>query len=65
MTGSKIRKYYSFAGQTIAMREQDTSVSATWTLSYFLTDHLGSVVAVTDASGTLTSQQKTAKRPVA
>ena len=58
MTGSKIRKYYSFAGQTIAMREQDTSVSATWTLSYLLTDHLGSVVAVTNASGTLTSQQR-------
>jgi RHS repeat-associated protein len=58
VTGSKIRKYYSFAGQTFAVCEQDTSVSTNWTLSYFLTDHLGSVVAVTNASGTLTSQQR-------
>ena len=27
-------------------------------LQYFLTDHLGSTVAVTNASGTLTSQQR-------
>jgi RHS repeat-associated protein len=44
-------KYYSFAGQTVAMRDGDG-------LQYLLTDHLGSVVAITDASGTLTSQQR-------
>ncbi|MBI5906553.1 hypothetical protein HY857_00680 [Candidatus Saccharibacteria bacterium] len=44
-------KYYSFAGQMIAM-DDGTG------LQYFLTDHLGSVVAVTDASGALISQQR-------
>jgi len=43
-----IRKYYSLEGQTI-LRTLTTGSS---TLSYFLTDHLGSVVAITDASGT-------------
>ena len=46
-----VRKYYSFAGQTVAM-DDGTG------LQYLLTDHLGSVVAVTDANGTLTSQQR-------
>ncbi|MEW6405724.1 MAG: RHS repeat-associated core domain-containing protein [Chloroflexota bacterium] len=62
VTGSTIRKYYAFAGQTIAVRSCDTGdcslITANWSLSYFLTDHLGSIVAVTDASGTLTSQQR-------
>jgi RHS repeat-associated protein len=44
-------KYYSFAGQTIAM-DDGTG------LQYFLTDHLGSVVATIDSTGTLTSQQR-------
>jgi RHS repeat-associated protein len=44
-------KYYSFGGQTI-MRDGNGD------LQYFLTDHLGSVVAVTDSDGTLTSQQR-------
>ncbi len=44
-------KYYSFAGQTIAMNDGTG-------LQYFLTDHLGSVVATTDSTGTLTSQQR-------
>jgi RHS repeat-associated protein len=48
---SSVRKYYSFAGQTVAMNDGTG-------LQYFLTDHLGSVVAITDASGTLTSQQR-------
>ena len=52
MTGSTIRKYYSIAGMTIAMK-QDSGA-----LQYLLTDHLGSVVAVTDSTGTLTSQQR-------
>jgi RHS repeat-associated protein len=46
-----VRKYYSFAGQTIAMRDEDG-------LKYFLTDHLGSIVAITGSTGTLISQQR-------
>ena len=41
-----VRKYYAVAGMTVAV--QDGSG-----LQYLLTDHLGSIVAVTDASGTL------------
>ncbi|HNA55594.1 MAG TPA: hypothetical protein PLI75_19350 [Anaerolineales bacterium] len=44
-----IRKYYSLEGQTI-LRTLTTGSS---TLSYFLTDHLGSVVAITDGSGAM------------
>jgi RHS repeat-associated protein len=51
VTGSDVRKYYSFGGQTVAM-EDGTG------LQYFVTDHLGSIVAVTDSNGTLTSQQR-------
>jgi RHS repeat-associated protein len=43
-------KYYSFGGQTIM--NDGTG------LKYFLTDHLGSVVAITNASGALVSQQR-------
>ncbi len=43
-------KYYSFGGQTI-LRDADG-------LKYMLTDHLGSVAAITDASGTLLSQTR-------
>jgi RHS repeat-associated protein len=43
-------KYYAFGGQTIM---NDGSG-----LKYFLTDHLGSVVAVTDASGNIVQQQR-------
>jgi RHS repeat-associated protein len=46
-----VKKYYSIAGMMVAT--QDASG-----LQYLLTDHLGSVVAVTNASGTLTSQQR-------
>jgi RHS repeat-associated protein len=46
-----IKKYYSIAGMMVAT--QDASG-----LQYLLTDHLGSTVAVTNASGTLTSQQR-------
>jgi RHS repeat-associated protein len=45
------KKYYSIAGMMVAT--QDASG-----LQYLLTDHLGSTVAVTNASGTLTSQQR-------
>jgi len=48
--GSSTKKYYSFGGQTM-MRDASE-------LQYFLTDHLGSTVAITDSSGTLTSQQR-------
>jgi RHS repeat-associated protein len=49
-------KYYAFAGQTIAMRSCTGGTCSA--PDYFLTDHLGSVVAVTDASGALISQQR-------
>jgi uncharacterized membrane-anchored protein YitT (DUF2179 family) len=51
VTGSTIRKYYSFAGMMVAMRDADG-------IKYLLTDHLGSMVAITDASGTLISEQR-------
>jgi hypothetical protein len=44
------RKYYTFGGATIAMKEGTT-------LKYFLTDHLGSTAAVLGDSGNLLSQQ--------
>ncbi len=40
-----IRKYYSFGGARM-MRTIDTSHPAPGTLTYFLTDHLGSTLAV-------------------
>ena|GEM_PF-6480580 len=52
MTGSSTKKYYSFGGQTILRASTSTG------LQYFLTDHLGSTVAITDSNGTLTSQQR-------
>ena len=51
VTGSSVKKYYSIAGMTIAMNDGTG-------LQYLLTDHLGSVVVVTSASGTLTSKQR-------
>jgi RHS repeat-associated protein len=45
------KKYYSISGMTIAMNDGSG-------LKYLLTDHLGSVVAVTDNNGTLISQQR-------
>lgn len=47
----EVTKYYVIAGQRVAMDENGT-------LSYLLTDHLGSVVAITDASGSLLSEQR-------
>jgi hypothetical protein len=44
-------KYYSIAGQTVVMRDAEC-------LKYFLTDHLGSVVTVLNATGGLLSQQR-------
>jgi RHS repeat-associated protein len=45
------KKYYSIAGMMVAT--QDASG-----LQYLLTDHLGSVAAVTNSTGTLISQQR-------
>jgi RHS repeat-associated protein len=45
------KKYYVIAGMTVAVNDGSG-------LQYLLTDHLGSVVAVTNASETLTSQQR-------
>ena len=44
-------KYYSFAGMSIAMKDSSG-------LKYLLTDQLGSVVAVTNASGNLLDEQR-------
>jgi RHS repeat-associated protein len=51
VTGSTIRKYYSIAGMMVAMRDADG-------IKFLLTDHLGSMVAITNASGTLISEQR-------
>ena len=51
MKDGAVKKYYSIAGMMVAT--QDASG-----LQYLLTDHLGSTVAVTNSSGTLTSQQR-------
>jgi RHS repeat-associated protein len=51
VTGSAVKKYYSIAGMMVAVNDGTG-------LQYLLTDHLGSVVATTNASGTLTSQQR-------
>jgi RHS repeat-associated protein len=48
---NSVVKYYSFGGTTI-MRDD------TGELHYMLTDHLGSVVAVTNSAGTLESEQR-------
>jgi hypothetical protein len=44
-------KYYSFAGQTVAMKEGGT-------FKYFVSDHLGSTALVLSASGTILEQQR-------
>ena len=51
VTDGAIRKYSAIAGMTVAVDDGSG-------LQSLLTDHLGSIVAVTDASGTLTSQQR-------
>jgi RHS repeat-associated protein len=62
---SKIRKHYSFVGQTIATLAPRASAGVRPCTgvtcsapTYFLTDHLGSIVALTDANGTLITQQR-------
>lgn len=48
---SAVKKYYGFAGQTLAMDDGTA-------LQYFLSDHLGSMSAVLDDTGTLLSEQR-------
>ena len=50
-TTETVRQYYAIAGVTAGMREGST-------FYYFLTDHLGSVVGVTDSSGTMVSETR-------
>ena len=61
-TQTSVKKYYAIASMTVAVDSctgSDCSLTTgTWSLDYMLTDHLGSVVAVTNASGTLISQQR-------
>ena len=54
-TGSSVKKYYSFAGQTIAMKDDDFATSG---FKYFLSDHLGSVSLVLGEDGTILEQQR-------
>jgi RHS repeat-associated protein len=51
VTDSAVRKYYSLAGQTVAMKEGTS-------LKYFLSDHLGSTLAVLDSAGAVLQQQR-------
>jgi RHS repeat-associated protein len=51
VTGSAVKKYYSIAGQTVAMNDGSG-------LKYLLTDHLGSTNVVVDSNGSLLSQQR-------
>ena len=46
-----VRKYYAIAGQTYGLNDNGV-------MKYFFTDHLGSIVAVTDASGTLLEESR-------
>jgi RHS repeat-associated protein len=51
VSGNTTRTYYSIAGQMVGMRAGST-------LTYLLTDHLGSVVAITDAAGALVEESR-------
>jgi len=57
ITGTVTRRYYGLGGQEVAMLECGPQGCGSG-LKYFLTDHLGSVVAVVNASGGLISQQR-------
>ena len=50
VSGTTVKKYYTFGGMTIAMRTGST-------LQYLHTDHLGSVAAVTDSAGVYSTNQ--------
>jgi RHS repeat-associated protein len=50
-TTGTVWKYYAFAGMTVAVNDGSG-------LKYLLTDHLGSIVAVTNSSSALLSEQR-------
>jgi len=50
VSGTTVKKYYTFGGMTIAMRTGST-------LQYLHTDHLGGVAAVTDSAGVYSTNQ--------
>jgi RHS repeat-associated protein len=50
-TTQTVKQYYSIGGSTVAVREGST-------FSFFLLDHLGSVVGVTDSSGALIAETR-------
>jgi RHS repeat-associated core domain len=50
-----VKKYYSFAGQTVAMKDADFATDG---FKYFLSDHLGSTSLVLKADGTILQQQR-------
>jgi RHS repeat-associated protein len=52
--GGAVRKYYTLAGQTVALRTID---GATNTVEYIQGDHLGSVSVVTTYQGVATTQE--------
>jgi RHS repeat-associated protein len=54
-SGGVTKKYYSFAGQTVAMKDADFATNG---FKYFLGDHLGSVSLVLKADGTIIEQQR-------
>ncbi len=53
-----VKKYYSIGGQMVATCATISGMEAGAGLQYFLTDHLGSIAAVTNASGGLLSQYR-------
>src|SRR5258707_2503093 len=55
ITSTSNKKYYSIAGMTVALYDSTDSINP---IKYMITDHLGSVIATTTASGTLISQQR-------
>jgi RHS repeat-associated protein len=48
--GSTVKKYYSFAGQAVAMKDASG-------FNYFLSDHLGSISVVLKANGNIEQQR--------
>jgi RHS repeat-associated protein len=50
-----VKKYYAFAGQTVAMKDADFATNG---FKYFLSDHLGSVSLVLSSTGTILEQQR-------
>jgi len=55
-TSPSVTHYYAIAGQRVAMRDSGG-------VKYLLTDHLGSVSAVLDATGTVLQAQRYAQHP--